>query len=367
MLASYRQDREALPLWTYQPDAWEPYGVPWFVQASWSPRVRARPLVGQSSGYWRYLENTQIDGRQVKWIEAFGAWPDVTVKLGRREGEITGEATVAMPRLLQVHVAGLYAATGNRLPDEMQEIALPEQPDAPDVKAFLADARNALDRLYEELEAVVTGDPELLERLRQDFGRRIAQDKWWKREVLEVARDEIDQEKPSPDAEYHLRKELEQREMVTELLERMEAFPSLRGDRKIPVTGDLLLQLDQEAQTLVDRYRSWEPEAEQILLLIKLVREDPTWRINDSAEHRLALWRERLETGSRDRPTGELVRAIESYARWLRFPYLPSPRPDFLSGTRKQAARALLATTLPGDVNVRTLENYLSRARTGGK
>lgn len=336
--------------------------MPWFVRVVWSPRVRARPLVGQASGFTPYLESTQVGGTPVKWIEAFGPWPDVTVKLGPRSGKVTGKDTVEMPRLMQAHVAGLYAVTGDEVPAEAHEICVPERPNAPDVEAFLTDAYRALDQLYNELEAVVTGDPDLLERVRQDFGRRIAQGKWW-REWLEDAREEMDEEDPSPEAEYHLRKELERRELVSEVLERMEAWPSLQGDRKIPLDGDVLLELDNGAQQLVARYRGWEPETELLLRLIKLIREDPNWELNESQDYKLISCRERLESGTSDRPSGGITQTLWEYARWLRFPYLPSPRPGFLSGTRKQAARALLATTLPGDVNARTLENYLSRAR----
>lgn len=358
--------------------------MPWFVRVMWSPRVRARPLVGQASGFTAYLENTQVGGMSVKWIEAFGPWPDVTVMLGPQDGKITGEETVEMPRLMQAHVAGLYAATGDRVPDQIHGITLPERPDAPDVEAFLADARRTLERLYKELEAVVTGDPDLLERVRQDFGRRIAQDGWW-REWLEDARDLSDPDERSPEAEYHLRKELEQQELVSELLDRMEAWPSLQGDRKIPVDEDPLLKLYQEALELVDRFRGWTPDSDWIVDLIDLVIEDPEWQVTQSAERDLWLWKERLQNPSSPKaretdedpdeppavstmPKGPVPEALLEYARWLRFPYLPSPEPGPLAETegrtRKRAARWLLRTTLPGGpIEDDTLQNYLSRAR----
>lgn len=285
-----------------------------------------------------------------------------------------------MPQLMRAHLAGLYAVTGNERPTELGEIEVPEYPDEPDIEAFLADARCVLRRLYEELETALTDDPDFADQLRRGIGAKIARDAWWRelredphgeqwwRNLLEDALGLYNPEERSRDAEYNLLDDLTQDKLIRELLNRMDGWPPLQGDRQIPMEGEPLLQLDEEAVKLLDRYRNWEPETEQILRLIKLVREDPNWRINDSQEHKLVLWRERLkENGSGDRPTGEFVRAVQSYARWLRFPSLPSPRPDFFSGTRKQAARALLATTLPGDVNVRTLENYLSRARSGGE
>lgn len=384
LLARYREDRETLPLWTYQAVAWDEYSVPWFVRVMWSPRVRARSLVGQSSGFWRYLENTQIDGRPVKWIEVFGPWTEVTVKLGRRDGKTTGEATVAMPQLLQAHVAGLYAATGDRVPDEVKRIALPERPDSSDVEAFLADARRSLDRLYSELEGVIAGDPGLLHQLRQDFDRRIAQGKWW-REWLEAARELSDPEERSPEAEYHLRRELEQPELVSELLERMTAWPSLRGDRKIPMNGDPLLQLYREALELVERFRAWRPDCDRIVDLIDLITEDPAWHVTASFKNELLVWQERLRRGSLPRahetrggderspavstmPERPVPEAVFQYARWLRFPYLPSPEPGPLAEPegriRKRAARWLVRTTLPGGpIADATLQNYLSRAR----
>lgn len=387
-LSEYQQDRTNFPLWTYDSASWEAQEAAWLERLAWSPATPAKSVLGQASGFQEYLIKCKYLGEpwsDGSWLEAFVDWPQARAMMHPEGTGRVAEQLVVLPELVQAHVAALYAARSDPIPANAADVSVPEHLDRLSPEAVLADVRALLDAIYAAVEAAVTGQDKhgvpILERLLHDHSRRLAHDKWTRKLLGYIERKKKGRGGMTLDDLWWLRKELQPGAGSWHVLQAIGVMPRLQGDRKTALSDETVRELYTEALEIVRLWRRWTPTDEQRIALAELLLSDPTW----TPGPKLAGLSTLVECVRRERPgpPGPSI-LVERHARWLRFPWLdrwePRPRrdgpeatslgddseasnPPLDQGRDKQAARALLASVMPGHPKDATLENILSRAR----